>query len=36
VVAETDSKPPTTTPKDRDISNLPPHLKIAAGYGTKR
>lgn len=34
-VPETDSGKPTTTPADRDLSTLPVHARIAAGYGKK-
>lgn len=32
-VPETDKGKPATTPKDRDLSTLPAHARIAAGYG---
>jgi len=32
-VPETDKGKPATTPKDRDVSTLPAHARIAAGYG---
>lgn len=34
-VPETDKGKPATTPKDRDVSNMPAHARIAAGYGRK-
>ena len=34
-VPETDTAPPKTTPRDRDLSNLTPHARIAAGYERK-
>jgi hypothetical protein len=32
-VPETDKGKPATTPKDHDLSTLPAHARIAAGYG---
>ncbi|MCW5705486.1 MAG: hypothetical protein KIT82_23250 [Bradyrhizobium sp.] len=32
-VPETDTGKPRTTPRDQDLSTLPPHARIAAGYG---
>lgn len=32
VVPDTDKGKPATTPKDTDLSTLPPHARIAAGY----
>lgn len=32
-VPETDNGKPRTTPRDQDLSTLPAHARIAAGYG---
>ena len=32
-VPETDKGKPATTPRDQDLSTLPAHARIAAGYG---
>jgi hypothetical protein len=34
-VPETDKGKPATTPTDRDLSTLPVHARIAAGYGKR-
>ncbi len=35
-VPETDQSKPATTPRDRDLSSLPVHARMAASYGTSK
>jgi hypothetical protein len=35
-VPTTDTTPPRTTPRDQDLSNLPPAARMARGYGARK